>query len=167
MSRRTASAVLSVTLLLAGCGGGTTMSGSSAPSTPGHGSSSTAHAGSGTSAPPSGSVSAAAHNEQDVAFSRDMIVHHASAIAMAEVAERRASSAEVKDLAQRIERAQGPEIETMSSWLRSWGQSVPDLKAALTGGHGAPSGGHGGMDLAELRELSGLSTRPSIGSSSR
>ncbi len=81
-----------------------------------------------------------------------MIVHHASAIAMAKLAEQRAGSPQIKDLAERIEQAQAPEIQTMSGWLRSWNQPVPDLAAAISGGeHG---GGHSaGMDPADLAKL--------------
>lgn len=155
---RLPTSVLAVTtaLLLAGCGGGTSTTGSSSPSAPAAGS----------SAPQAGSSSApaAAHNRQDVTFSRDMIPHHASAIAMAKLAEQRAGSPEVKTLAQRIEQAQDPEIKTMSGWLRSWNEPVPDVAAVMSsgdGGHGAAtsSGGHGGgsamggMDPADMQKL--------------
>ena len=155
MTRLPAS-VLAVTtaLLLAGCGGGTSTTGSSSPSSPA----------AGTSAPAAGSSSApaAAHNAQDVTFTRDMIVHHASAIEMAKLAEQRAGRPEIKSLAQRIEQAQAPEIQTMSGWLRSWNEPVPDLAAAMSGGgHGGStsSGGHGGgsamggMDPADMQKL--------------
>ncbi|MDP9496117.1 MAG: DUF305 domain-containing protein [Actinomycetota bacterium] len=147
MTRLPAS-VLAVTtaLLLAGCGGTSTTASSSAPAT-------------GSSAPVASSPSAptAAHNPQDVTFIRDMIVHHASAIEMAKLAEQRAGSAEVKALAQRIEQAQAPEIQIMSGWLRSWNEPVPDLAAAMSsGGHGGGHGGRsamGGMDPADMQKL--------------
>ncbi len=157
MTRLPAS-VLAVTtaLLLGGCGGGTSTTGSGSPSAPAAGS----------SAPQAGSSSApaAAHSAQDVTFSREMIPHHVSAIAMAKLAEQRAGSPEVKTLAQRIEQAQDPEIKTMSGWLRSWNEPVPDIAALMSsgdGGHGAPtsSGGHGGgsamggMDPADMQKL--------------
>jgi uncharacterized protein (DUF305 family) len=61
------------------------------------------------------------HNEADITFAQMMIPHHEQAIEMANLAETRAESQEVKDLAAAIEAAQGPEIETMQGWLESWG----------------------------------------------
>ncbi|GAB6987307.1 DUF305 domain-containing protein [Nocardioides pyridinolyticus] len=83
------------------------------------------------------------HNDQDVSFATDMIPHHAQAVQMAEMAVENAESQEVKDLAEDISAAQGPEIETMSSWLEAWGEDVPDT--------GADVGDmdHGGMDGME------------------
>jgi uncharacterized protein (DUF305 family) len=63
------------------------------------------------------------HNEADVAFSQMMIPHHEQAIEMSSLAETRAESQEVKDLAAAIEAAQGPEIETMRGWLESWDET--------------------------------------------
>jgi uncharacterized protein (DUF305 family) len=45
----------------------------------------------------------------------------------------------VTELAVRIQEAQGPEIETMSSWLDAWG------KAGQNAGHGPGHGSGGGM----------------------
>ncbi len=148
----TSAVAVTTALLLAACGGTTTSGaeGSANSSAPAHGSGSAPHA---SSASPT--TAAADHNEQDVAFARDMIVHHASAIEMAKLAEQRASNAQVKNLAQRIEQAQAPEIETMSGWLRSWNQPVPDVNAAMSGGgHGGGHGGSmGGMDPADMAKL--------------
>lgn len=66
------------------------------------------------------------HNDADVSFAQDMIEHHRQAIEMAELAQTRASSGEVKDLAEEIEKAQDPEITTMTGWLESWGEEVPE-----------------------------------------
>lgn len=65
------------------------------------------------------------HNDADVTFAQQMIPHHQQAIEMAELAETRAESQAVKDLAADIEAAQDPEIETMTGWLESWGEDVP------------------------------------------
>ena len=62
------------------------------------------------------------HNESDVAFAEMMIPHHQQAVEMAKLAETRAESQEVKDLAVAIEAAQDPEIQTMQGWLKSWGE---------------------------------------------
>jgi uncharacterized protein (DUF305 family) len=72
------------------------------------------------------SDTATGHNDADVTFARQMIPHHEQAIDMAKAAETRAETQEVKDLAADIEAAQDPEIETMTGWLESWGEDVPD-----------------------------------------
>lgn len=64
-------------------------------------------------------------NDTDVTFATDMIPHHRQAVEMAKLAETRAQSSEVKDLATQIMGAQDPEIQTMSGWLTSWGKPVP------------------------------------------
>ena len=61
-----------------------------------------------------------------VTFATDMIAHHRQAVEMAELAETRAESPEVKDLATQIMDAQDPEIESMTGWLTTWGEPVPD-----------------------------------------
>ena len=58
----------------------------------------------------------------DVMFAQMMIPHHQQAVEMADLALKNPSaSAEVKALAQQIRGAQDPEIQTMTSWLSSWG----------------------------------------------
>ncbi|MDO3398079.1 DUF305 domain-containing protein [Nocardioides sp. SOB44] len=63
-------------------------------------------------------------NDADVAFAQSMIPHHEQAVEMATMAQERASSTEVKQLADKIAAAQGPEIDTMTGWLEDWGQEV-------------------------------------------
>jgi len=62
------------------------------------------------------------HNESDVSFSEMMVPHHQQAVEMATLAETRAESQEVKDLATAIKAAQDPEIQTMQGWLEAWGE---------------------------------------------
>ncbi|MFE9449889.1 DUF305 domain-containing protein [Streptomyces sp. NPDC006739] len=101
-------------LVLAACGGGS--SDNAGGGHEAHGSvPSTSSAG----------TAAGAHNAQDVSFAQGMIPHHRQALEMAGLAAKRASSAQVKDLAARIEKAQGPEIRTMTGWLKSWNERVP------------------------------------------
>ncbi|MFE6282639.1 DUF305 domain-containing protein [Streptomyces sp. NPDC057877] len=110
-----------------------------------------------TSASASAEDTAGAHNDQDVSFAQEMIPHHQQAIQMAKMASTQASSAEVKDLASRIEKAQDPEIETMSGWLESWGEDVPSSMPGMDhGGHDA-SGMPGMMDTEDMDELMGAS----------
>ena len=139
MARRTAVMAATVTagLVLAACGG------SSDSGSGGHDS----HT-SGSSSP---SSSTAAHNAQDVSFAQGMIPHHQQALEMAKLAAGRASSAKVKDLATRIEKAQDPEIRTMSGWLESWGQSVPSAMPGMD--HSAHSGMAGMMDSKDMDKL--------------
>ncbi|MGY1500088.1 DUF305 domain-containing protein [Streptomyces sp. QTS52] len=73
------------------------------------------------------------HNAQDVTFAQGMIPHHKGALVMAEEAADKASSAEVKSLAARIEKAQTPEIATMSGWLKTWGKDVPTSTQSMPG----------------------------------
>lgn len=82
--------------------------------------------GSDSSSPSSSNDGTADFNDADVTFATDMIPHHRQAVEMAELAETRAESPEVKDLATQIREAQDPEIETMTGWLISWGKPVPD-----------------------------------------
>ncbi|EAQ5978266.1 DUF305 domain-containing protein [Salmonella enterica subsp. enterica serovar Senftenberg] len=64
-------------------------------------------------------------NDADVTFAQSMIPHHQQAVVMAKMAKANAESSDVKDLAAKVEAAQGPEIDTMSGWLKAWGQKQP------------------------------------------
>jgi uncharacterized protein (DUF305 family) len=92
------------------------------------------------------------YNAIDVTFVQMMIVHHAQALEMAQLAPERASGTGLRALAARISAAQGPEI----SWLKRWladrklpetdpahdhttmpGMQTPAAVAALTAARGA------------------------------
>ncbi|MFF4041316.1 DUF305 domain-containing protein [Streptomyces sp. NPDC001816] len=132
-------------LVLAACGGGSGRSGhDSASSSSG------------------AAATAGAHNAQDVSFAQSMIPHHQQALEMAQLAAGRASSAQVKDLASRIEKAQDPEIQTMSGWLKSWGEDVPMSHGSMGSMPGMDHSSHSGMpgmmdtkDMGELKKMSG------------
>ncbi|MFB8270725.1 DUF305 domain-containing protein [Streptomyces sp. NPDC055955] len=103
-----------------------------------------------------GRSSADGHNSADVSFAKEMIQHHRQAVEMAELAEGRAASKDVKSLAARIEGAQDPEIENMSGWLTAWGEEVPADMSGM--GHDMSSSMPGMMsagDMAELKKASG------------
>ncbi|MFF8951150.1 DUF305 domain-containing protein [Streptomyces sp. NPDC014940] len=106
------------------------------------------------------SATAGAHNAQDVSFAQGMIPHHRQALEMAKLADGRASSPRVKDLAARIEKAQDPEIRTMTGWLTAWGEDVPKAGTDHSG-HAGMSGmaGMNGMmsddDMAALKKADG------------
>jgi uncharacterized protein (DUF305 family) len=110
----------------------------------------------------SADATTAAHNAQDVSFAQGMIPHHQQALEMAKLAADRASSAEVKDLAARIEKAQDPEIQTMSGWLKSWGKDVTTSDSSMESMPGMEHSAHSDMpgmmdskDMAKLEKASG------------
>ncbi|MFF7642714.1 DUF305 domain-containing protein [Streptomyces canus] len=129
-----AAVAVSAALTLTACGGDSDDSGSAA-----------------SSPSVSAETSAGTHNAQDVSFAQSMIPHHQQAVEMAALAADRASSPEVKGLAARIEKAQGPEIETMSGWLKTWGKKVPEAMPGMD--HSAHSGMAGMMDSADMAKL--------------
>ena len=86
------------------------------------------------------------HNDADVTFVQGMLPHHEGALAMAQLADGRASDPRVIDLADRIEAAQGPEIETMTGWLEEWGEPLPEEDM------GGMDHGSGGMDMEGMSE---------------
>lgn len=77
------------------------------------------------------------HNQADVTFAQQMIPHHAQAVAMTDLAATRAVTPQVRDLAGRIARGQGPEIEQMNTMLDTWGAPRPQTGSmssmAMTG----------------------------------
>lgn len=101
----------------------------------------------GSATTPSASAGAAAFNDADVMFAQMMIPHHREAVEMAEMAETRASDAEVKSLAGKIEQAQQPEIDTMTGWLSAWGKPapMPSMSGGMSMPETTPSMSHGAM----------------------
>ncbi|MET9462296.1 DUF305 domain-containing protein [Streptomyces canus] len=136
---RFAALTVSAVFALAACGGGDDSgSAASSPSV-------------------SAETSADAHNAQDVSFAQGMIPHHQQAIEMAELADGRAASTQVKDLAARVEKAQGPEISTMTGWLKSWDEKVPESMPGMDHsgmeGMDGMDGMAGMMDSADMGKL--------------
>ena len=138
--RRTAVVAASgvAALALAACGGDGDDTGAA-----GHGGHQATDSASAASSAP---ASQGQHNAADVSFAKGMIPHHRQAVEMADLAPDRARSAEVKKLAAEIEKAQAPEIEKLSGWLTSWGETVPAEGAMEHSMHG---GGMEGMMSAE------------------
>ncbi|SDS92701.1 Uncharacterized conserved protein, DUF305 family [Nocardioides scoriae] len=102
------------------------------------------------------------HNQADVAFAQQMIPHHAQAVQMAEMALDRTSDPALERLAQEVEDAQDPEIETMTGWLEDWDAEVPSTRGTMSGSgdggttSGDPSSGGsmaGMMSGADMRRL--------------
>ncbi|AXE85571.1 DUF305 domain-containing protein [Streptomyces sp. Go-475] len=125
----------------------------------GSGSSGSGHRGHASSSAGAATEPAAGkHNAQDVSFAQGMIPHHRQALEMARMADGRASSGAVKDLAARIEKAQDPEIKTMTGWLKTWGEDVPEPGAGMdhsAAGHSGMPGMMSDEDMAELEKSSG------------
>ena len=115
-TRVTVVAVAALGLLLAGCGGSHDMDDMGMAS-------------------PSSTTGASA---ADAMFGQMMIPHHEQAVEMATLAETRASSPEIKELAAEIKAAQQPEIDQMTAWLEEWGMPVMSGMDAMGehGGHG-------------------------------
>ncbi|WP_423203138.1 DUF305 domain-containing protein [Krasilnikovia cinnamomea] len=142
-----AGAALTITVVLAGCGG-------DHASSPGSG------MGHGMGATTASASPGAVFNTADVTFAHMMIPHHQQAIEMAELAPTRAASSEVKALAEKIKAAQQPEIDLMNGWLVSWGQPTP--MPGMSGGMAMPGISHGPMagmmsqqDMKALEAASG------------
>ncbi|OEU96433.1 hypothetical protein AN216_20680 [Streptomyces oceani] len=110
--------------------------------------------------------SAEKHNKADVTFASEMIKHHRQAVEMSEMAPDKAGSQEVKDLAKKIKKAQGPEINKMSDWLKGWGEKVPPKGAGMDhggdGGDGGGHGGHGGGDEGGESGMPGMLTEKQL-----
>lgn len=82
---------------------------------------------------------ASGYSANDIMFAQMMIPHHQQAIELSDLALGASTSAEIRDLAQRITAGQGPEIEQMSSWLEESGSS------SMMEGHDMASHGMSGM----------------------
>lgn len=100
-----------------------------------------------------GSGGASSHNKADTTFAQSMIPHHEQAVQMAKMATANASTAEVQELAAKIEAAQGPEIETMSGWLKEWGEDVPSGKGGMDHDMGSMGDMPGMMSDADMSKL--------------
>ncbi|MEU2434420.1 DUF305 domain-containing protein [Streptomyces sp. NPDC007861] len=124
-------------LLLTACGGADSSDSSAAPAT-------------------TATSAAGAFNDADVAFAQGMIPHHQQALEMAELADGRASDQEIKTLAGQIEKAQDPEIQTMRSWLTSWGKpESPSVDHGASHGSGEMPGMMSDEDMDALMTAKG------------
>lgn len=101
------------------------------------------------SSPPPGA--SAVHNAADVSFVQNMLPHHQQAISMSQLAASRATSPQVKALADRIDAEQGPEITRMQGMLGAWGAPV-----TAPGTH--DMGGMPGMGMMSEQDMGRLAT---------
>ncbi|WP_217241995.1 DUF305 domain-containing protein [Streptomyces sp. AC555_RSS877] len=134
--------VAAAALLLSACSDDGDMSGMD------HGS------GSSASASETAESGSAGFNDADVTFAQMMIPHHQQALEMAELADGRALDAELKDVAAKIEKAQDPEIRTMTGWLKSWNK--PTSAGSMPGmDHGSGDGMMSDADMKHLTSMKG------------
>ncbi len=111
----------------------------------------------------------------DAEFMRGMIVHHAQALVMTDLAEERTDSPDLRSAARRIGISQIDEIDWMARWLHERGEEVPDPPATYEewreragpdadGAHddhgapdeqGAPATMPGMLSPAEMERLAG------------
>ena len=79
-------------------------------------------------------------------FLEQMVPHHQSAVAMANIALEKTERPQIRRLAGQIAASQEGEIARMQSWYQSWfgAELMPDM-----------NGPHGSMDLGTLKDLSG------------
>lgn len=148
-------------LTLSACaddGDDTTAAPPATPTTAENGAPATAEEGAGTE-----------HSAADVRFARMMIPHHEQAVEMSDIILAKDDIPDdVRELAEEIKAAQGPEIEQMNEWLEEWGEP-----AGARGDHGGPADpgmghdGHGGPgtgdhmgdhmgDAGEMRMMDGM-----------
>lgn len=100
-----------------------------------------------------GDQKAKEYNQADVEFAQQMIGHHQQALTMVDMAKRRAPSPEFADLLADLEAAQAPEIDTMTGWLESWGEDVPDNMAGMDHGSMSPGAMSGMVTQQDLDKL--------------
>lgn len=131
-----AATVLGLTLV--GCSANTTASTPPAPTS--------------TAAQP-GAVS----NDIDVTFVRQMYPHHAQAIEMATMVEGRTTTPAVVQLAAAIKGAQQPEMDTMTTLLKTWNKPAPSTTTKMPGMARTGAGMPGMMSDADMTALAGLS----------
>ncbi|MCT1515396.1 DUF305 domain-containing protein [Dietzia cercidiphylli] len=94
---------------------------------------------------------ASEHSAADVRFARMMIPHHEQAIEMSDIIlAKEGVPDDVRELAEEIKAAQGPEIEQLGEWLEEWGE--PGMGR---GDHGDHMGDHMG-DAGEMRMMDGM-----------
>ncbi|WP_285641878.1 DUF305 domain-containing protein [Lentzea sp. NBRC 102530] len=99
---------------------------------------------------PANEAAPAGNNDADVTFAQGMVPHHEQALEMAKLVPSRSGDEKVRDLAQRIEKAQGPEITQLNGWLKEWGAESGKSHE----GHDM-TGMMSGDDMAKLEKASG------------
>lgn len=104
-------------------------------------------------------TTAQVHDQADITFVQQMIPHHAQAVEMSKLAADRSGSAQVKELAGRIQSAQQPEIDQMNGLLRAWNATTPTPSEAPMSGMDHSDTDHRGMGSTP-----GMESAPGMGS---
>ncbi len=93
----------------------------------------------------------------EAGFARDMMVHHAQAVEMAEIVRDRTDSKEVRTLATDIALTQQAQIGQMQGWLAVWGLPTTGTEPAMSWMGHPTDGRMPGMaspeEVAKLRKL--------------
>jgi uncharacterized protein (DUF305 family) len=92
-------------------------------------------------------------NDADVEFATSMVPHHAQAIQMVTLTDGRTLDPEVKQLADDVRAAQGPEVEAMVDWLTAWGEDVPETSLDHV---------NAGHDMSEMPDMEGMDDLPGM-----
>jgi len=90
------------------------------------------------------------HNDTDVMYLQMMVAHHAQGLEMVRLAERKASRAEIRTLAQAVDATQSDEVTMMTGWLKQW--SAPTTVDHAPSAHAD----HGGLPATGPEEIAAL-----------
>lgn len=108
--------------------------------------------GSSSTMAPSPNAEAGSFNDQDVTFAQMMTAHHQQAIEMSDMLLSKSGvNEDVAAFAEKIKAAQQPEIETMTGWLESWGESTD----SMSGMDHSSGGMMSDDDMAALEQADG------------
>lgn len=99
-------------------------------------------------------LEAPAEDSAEAGFARDMMVHHAQAVQMAEIVRDKTESEEMRTLAADIALTQQAQIGQMQGWLAVWGLPATGSEPAMTWmGHPTEGRMPGMASPEELNEL--------------
>jgi uncharacterized protein (DUF305 family) len=104
--------------------------------------------------PTSAPAQRATHNQADIDFATQMVLHHQQAVDMADLAASHGSTPRITDLAGRIKRAQEPEIQQMNGWLARWGATSASPSTGMD--HGSGPGMMTDDEMRRLEQASGV-----------
>ena len=107
---------------------------------------------------PDATVAQSQWNQADAQFVQMMIPHHAQALRISALAQKRAQDPRVLALAERIRGAQGPEVMAMSAWLADRGIEQASMQHHHHGGHGMAAM-PGMLTDAQMRRLAAAEGR--------
>ena len=99
----------------------------------------------------SSAPSAKSWNDADVAFAQMMIPDHQMVASMAELAEKKASNAELKKLATQMKAGQTEAVTKLTGWLQAWGKPTTGDMAGMK-----MPGAMTDADMTNLKSLSGM-----------